>query len=148
MKVRLVRTGETSDERPRDREGNFSKNGSGKSASSGLPLRGLVRAYRAVGRPAGRYLYRRRPGRSSGKSNNATCRFRLIYSRGTLAGRALDMQSTPCHLLPSRPDRLTLRSVRENVDVRTRIGERETYATPTRRATLTSFFRFHFFGPA
>lgn len=83
----------------------------------------------------GRSLYRRRSGHSSGKSNNATCRFRLIYSRWVADGRTLDMQSTPCHLLPSRPDRLTLHSVRENVDA---LGD-----LLPRDATLTFFLHFY-----
>lgn len=58
-----------------------------------------------------------------------------LFTPAVPAGRALDMQSTPCHLLPSRPDRLTLRSVRENVDV---LGE-----LLPRDAALTSFLRFH-----
>lgn len=82
----------------------------------------------------GRSLYRRRSEHSSGKSNNATCRFRLIYSCWVAGGRTLDMQSTPCHLLPSRPDRLTFHSVRENVDA---LGDQL-----PRDTTLTFFLHF------
>ena len=58
----------------------FSKKGSGKSASGSSPLFAVLSC--ALSRP----LYRRRPRRPSGKSNNATCRFRLIYSRYPLEG--------------------------------------------------------------
>lgn len=58
----------------------FSKKGSGKSAGGSSFLFAVLSCARS------RPLYRRRPRRPSGKSNNATCRFRLIYSRYPLEG--------------------------------------------------------------
>lgn len=93
----------------------FSKKGSGKSASGSSLLFAVLSCARS------RPLYRRRPRRPSGKSNNATCRFRLIYSRYPLEGPSTCKARV---VICSHLERIGLRSPRsrKSLSPRTPLG--------------------------
>lgn len=93
----------------------FSKKGSGKSASGSSFLFAVLSCARS------RPLYRRRPRRPSGKSNNATCRFRLIYSRYPLEGPSTCKARV---VICSHLERIGLRSPRsrKSLSPRTPLG--------------------------
>lgn len=104
----------------------FSKKGSGKSAGGSSFLFAVLSCARS------RPLYRRRPRRPSGKSNNATCRFRLIYSRYPLEGPSTCKARV---VICSHLERIGLRSPRSRKSL-----SRRASSTPSPLPSSSSLF--------